>query len=124
MANITRAEREARLAADNAANPREPVSPVSDLRDEPTTDAAGGFPVGTPGTFEPSPAQDPVAAAKAVQEAASHVPMFPVRITRGYWPMDGGAKLTEGKEIELPIEEARRLIESGGAVRNDALPKV
>lgn len=124
MANITKAEREARLAADNAANPREPSSPVSDLREEPTTDAAAGFPVGTPGTFDPVPAEDPVAAAKVVKEAAARVPMFPVRIIRGYYPVDGSGKLKEGQEVELPIEEARRLIESGAAVRNDALPGI
>ncbi len=124
MAKLTKAEREARLAADNAANPREPVSPVSELRDEPKTDAAAGFPIGTPGTFDPLPSQDPVAAVKAQQEAANRVPMFPVRIIRGYTPLDGSAKLKEGAEVELPIEEARRLIESGAAVRNDALPGI
>lgn len=124
MANITKAEREAREAALLATNPREPVDPVSELRDEPTTDAAAGFPVGTPGTADPTPASDPVKAAKAIQEASARIPMFPVKMKRGYYPVDGSAKLKEGEEVELPIEEARRLIESGIAVRADALPEI
>ena len=121
MANLTKEERERRAVADDAANPRVPVSPVSTERDEPTTDAAGGLPVGTPGTVDPLPAEKRVV---ENLEAAKKVPSFPVRLKRGYYPMDGGAKLSEGKEIELPIEEARRLIEAGIAVRNDEVRPV
>lgn len=54
--------------------------------------------------------------------AVAAVKTLPVKIVRGYWPLDGGAKLPAGTETELPIEEARGLIADGVAVRNDALP--
>ncbi len=124
MANISKDERERRASVLETSNPREPTPPTSDQRDEPITDAAGGFPTGTPGTAEPSPLTDPVKKAELVAKAAAYVPMFPVILKRGYYPMDGSAKLAEGKKVELPIEEARRLIESGIAARADALPEV
>lgn len=48
---------------------------------------------------------------------------LPVKIVRGYWPLDGGAKLPPGTETELPIDEAKGIIADGIAVRNDKLPE-
>ena len=50
------------------------------------------------------------------------VKTLPVKMVRGYWPLDGGAKLPAGTETELPLDEAKGLIADGVAVRNDALP--
>jgi hypothetical protein len=47
---------------------------------------------------------------------------LPVKFLRGYFPLDGGAKLPAGTETELPIDEAKSLIAEGIAVRNDKLP--
>jgi hypothetical protein len=54
--------------------------------------------------------------------AAPVVRTLPVKIVRGYWPLDGGAKIPAGTETELPLDEAKGLIADGVAVRNDALP--
>lgn len=127
MANITKEERERRanninenaLSPDNG-NPRVPVYPVREGA-EPITPAAGAYAVGTPGTAEP----ESVEKVEAIKhEAAARVPTFPVKFKRGYFPKDGGAKITEGTERELPIEEARYVIEAGIADRADALPSV
>ena len=48
---------------------------------------------------------------------------LPVKMVRGYWPLDGGVKLPAGTETELPLDEAKSLIEDGIAVRNDKLPE-
>lgn len=45
----------------------------------------------------------------------------PVLILRGYWPQDGGEKLSAGTKVELPIEEAREVIKAGIAQRADEL---
>ncbi len=123
MANISkeeRARREAQAAVElDARNPRMPVSPVFEEADEPVTPAATALPVGTPGTVDPLPTATPPAV-----EHKNQVVMFPVRILRGYWPMDGGKKLEPDTEVELPIAEARHLIESGIAERADALPSI
>lgn len=44
-----------------------------------------------------------------------------VKIVRGYFPEDGSKKLPVGTEIDLPLDEAKRLIAEGVAVRNDPL---
>ena len=48
---------------------------------------------------------------------------LPVRLLRNYRP-DGDTteKQAAGKELELPIKEARRVIGLGIAERNDPLP--
>lgn len=123
MANITkeeRARREAQAAVDlDARNPRVPVSPVREDADEPITDGATAFPVGTPGTVDPLPAVE-----EPRPPAVPPMPMFPVRILRGYWPKDGSNKLEPDTVKELPIAEARKLIEDGVAERADALPAI
>jgi hypothetical protein len=48
---------------------------------------------------------------------------FPVKFVRGYFPLDGGPKLPAGTETELPVSEAIDVIQTGVAVRADALPK-
>lgn len=47
---------------------------------------------------------------------------LPVKLVRGYFPLDGGDKLPPGTETELPLDEAKGLIEAGIAVRADKLP--
>ncbi len=47
---------------------------------------------------------------------------LPVKLVRGYFPLDGGPKLPAGTETELPMDEAKGLIAEGIAVRNDKLP--
>ena len=122
MANITKEERERRKAQEAidlaAENPRLPASPVREDAPEPKTDAATAFPTGTPGTIDPLPVLPP-----PTPESVPN-PMFPVKILRGYWPKDGSGKLAPDTEVELPIAEARWLIESGLAVRADELPPV
>ncbi|MFN3169290.1 MAG: hypothetical protein ACE37E_01200 [Hyphomicrobiales bacterium] len=49
--------------------------------------------------------------------------MFPVKIVRGYYPMNGSGKVAPGEVIELPVDEAVTCIEKGVAVRADALPQ-
>jgi hypothetical protein len=121
MANITKEERERRKAEEAvqlaAQNPRLPVSPVVDDAPEPKTDAATALPPGTPGTVDPLPYIPP-----PVVSHEQPIVMFPVRILRGYYPLDGSKKLEPDTEVELPISEARHLIESGIAVRADELP--
>ncbi len=123
MAGLTREERARRAAEEavelDARNPRMPVSPVFEEADEPKTPAATALPVGTPGTVDPLPVAHP-----PVVEHKNEVVLFPVRILRGYWPKDGSGKLEPDSEVELPIAEARFLIESGIAERADALPSI
>lgn len=140
MANITREKRARREAAakDNDTvesagsdarieNPRTPVMPVREGA-EPVTPAAGAFPVGEPGTAAPAPEDDPVEAAKLKQEAAQRVEMRKVVLTRDYFPRDGGARLRAVEDpdmddaIELPIEEARYVEESGIGQSVDTYP--
>lgn len=47
---------------------------------------------------------------------------FPVKIVRGYFPMNGAGKVAIGEVVELPVKEAMRCLELGIAVRADALP--
>jgi hypothetical protein len=54
--------------------------------------------------------------------SSNPVRTLPVKFVRGYFPLDGGAKLPAGTEAELPIDEAKSLIAEGIAVRNDKLP--
>lgn len=67
---------------------------------------------------------------KYAVEDGSTPNLFPVRLLRSYVPMaeyhvEGelpdtlGGKLLVGTEVDLPLEEARSLIERGIAVRND-----
>ena len=70
---------------------------------------------------------------RKVPTEAGQIEYFPVKLVRGYVPLGdftvNGEEPTEeqrfkvkvGEEIELPIEEARSLIERGIAVRNDAI---
>lgn len=44
---------------------------------------------------------------------------LPVKLLKAYWPEDGRAKQAKGAEIDLPAEEARMIVASGIAVRND-----
>ena len=44
---------------------------------------------------------------------------LPVKLARGYFPKDGGAKIPAGSEVELPADEARALVKCGAATRND-----
>lgn len=46
---------------------------------------------------------------------------FPVRLLTGYWPLNGGEKIPAGTYAELPADEAKSLVKSGLAARNDAL---
>jgi hypothetical protein len=48
--------------------------------------------------------------------------MLPVKLLRGYWPADGSGKLPPGAETEMPLDEAKQMIEDGIAVRADKLP--
>lgn len=112
-----KAEADAKAAEENGSagtepdltNPREPVDQAREGA-EPKTIAAGGLPVGTPGTVEPESAED-LYDRRIV--ATTRVPMASVKILRTYFPMDGSGKLTAGDEVDLPKEEARSLIESG-----------
>lgn len=48
---------------------------------------------------------------------------LPVKLVRNYRPEGHSTRKEDaGSEIELPAEEARRVIEAGIAVRNDPLP--
>lgn len=124
ISNEERARRKAAEAGDDAftvspTNPRIPVSPVHPDAPEPITPAATALPVGTPGTVDPLPPEE----VERVRREAAKIPTFPVRILRGYFPKDGGEKLEPSDEaVELPIAEARYLIESGIAERADPLP--
>jgi len=85
----------------------------------PLTEAAGAFSLDREGTVEDHEAN--------VERTRAH-PTFPIRMKQGYFPKAGNPKYPEGKkipagtELELPIEEARYLIESDLAERADDLP--
>lgn len=44
---------------------------------------------------------------------------LPVRLLRGYAPLDGGRKLIAGEVVELPAQEARAVVEKRVAERAD-----
>ena len=122
MANISREERQRREAEakerEDAAvthNPREPIAPVRDDAPEPATPAATALPTGTPGLPEPTELDDPVKQAELRKEADAQIPMRTVRLKRGYFKEAGGDKIEAGTELELPIADARYLVESGVA---------
>ncbi len=134
MANYTREER-ARREADKAnnvdgnaltvdqGNPREPITPVRDDAPKPATPAATALPTGTPGLPEPTEYVDPVQAAEMRAEADARIPMARVRYKRGYFKQAGGWKIAAGTEEDLPIADARYLIESGIAEHVAHLPE-
>ncbi len=138
MANYTREERarraeaEAKAKADNVdgtalsmeqGNPREPVMPVREDAPEPTTRGAAAFPVGTPGTIVPDETTDPVLAAEAKKEADARQQYVTVRYKHGYFRQGGGEKVARGTEEDLPITDARQLIEDGVAEYVAHLPE-
>ncbi|WP_167522486.1 MULTISPECIES: hypothetical protein [unclassified Mesorhizobium] len=45
-----------------------------------------------------------------------------VKLVRAYWLEDGIDRLEAGELLELPLDEARRLINAGVAERTDPLP--
>lgn len=45
-----------------------------------------------------------------------------VKLVRDYWIEDGIDRVRAGELIELPLEEARRLLNAGVAERTDPLP--
>ncbi len=45
----------------------------------------------------------------------------PVKLLRDYWP-EPDTREPAGKSLELPVPEAKRLIEAGVAERADPLP--
>lgn len=47
--------------------------------------------------------------------------LFPVKLLRGYWPLDGRGKVAAGSTLSLPVEEARGLVEAEIAKRNDPI---
>lgn len=110
-----------------ATNPRVPVMPVREGA-APKTPAAGALNLGTPGTAEPSLDDDPAEAARVKAAAHGRVELRKVVILRDYWPLAGGEPLTAVDDptaedaIELPIEEARYLEESGIAQSADTYP--
>jgi hypothetical protein len=69
---------------------------------------------------------------KFEDEEKKEVKRFPVLLKRGYFPIDpdwpkdpatgGIQKALVGEKIELPIEEARKLIKDGIAERADEIP--
>lgn len=123
MANITREEAARRKAAEAkqeveegggvdlrvSENPRDPVPNVADGGPKPVTPASGTLPFDTKGTAEPLDV-----AQEAVDRAEAHgrVEMRTVVILRGYQPVSGPF-LKEGAEVEMRIEDARFLEESG-----------
>lgn len=128
MANISREERQRREAEQNKAkadnvdgnalameqgNPREPVMPVREDAPERVTRGAAAYPAGTPGTVEPDETTDPVLAAEAKKEAEARQQMVTVRYKRGYFKQAGGEKVARGTEEDVPITDARQLIEDG-----------
>ncbi len=138
MANISREERarreaaEAKAKADNVdgnalamdhGNPREPVMPVLEDAPEPTTRGAAALPVGTPGTIVPDETTDPVKAAEAKAEAEKRQQYVTVRYKHGYFKQSGGEKVERGTEEDLPITDARQLIEDGVAEYVAHLPE-
>lgn len=44
---------------------------------------------------------------------------LPVKLVRNYRPEDGGDKCVKGAEIDLPADEARKVVRAGIAERND-----
>ena len=120
MANISKEERQRRETvakeredAETLDNPREPIAPVRDDAPDPTTPAATALPTGTPGMPEPTELDDPVKQAESRRDADAVIPMRKVRLKRGYFTESGGEKLEAGTELELPIADARYLVESG-----------
>lgn len=80
--------------------------------------------VGDPVAIEPSPDL-------AIKELPAGTVLIPLLLKRDYWaheyskeqwPSPGNNRFPEGSRISLPGKEARRLIDSGAAVRNDPLP--
>lgn len=80
--------------------------------------------VGDPVNLEPSPDN-------VIKELPAGTVLIPLILKRDYWaheyakaqwPSSGNNRFPEGSKISLPGKEARRLIASGAAVRNDPLP--
>lgn len=45
--------------------------------------------------------------------------LLPVLILRGYWPEDGGSQVEPGNVVDLPADEARKVVSLGIAERAD-----
>lgn len=45
--------------------------------------------------------------------------LLPVLILRGYWPEDGSAQVEPGNVVDLPADEARKIVSLGIAERAD-----
>jgi hypothetical protein len=45
-----------------------------------------------------------------------------VKLVRDYWIEEGIDRLKAGELVELPVDEARRLLNAGVAERTDPLP--
>lgn len=135
MANLTREERLRREAEDKAnnidgsalsgdlGNPREPVFPVREDAPERLTRGSAAYPVGTKGTVVPDEATDPVIAARTRADAEAQQRMVTVRYKRGYFKQAGGEKVAIGTEEDVPITDARQLIEDGIAEYVAHLPE-
>lgn len=137
MANITKEERQRReeeAKANNidgtaldglaAGNPRVPEFPVREDAPDRVTRGAAAYPVGTPGTVKPDADTDPVLAAQARQEAESRQQMITVRYLRGYFKQAGGQATEVGSEEDVPVTDARQLIEDGIAEYVAHIPSV
>jgi hypothetical protein len=126
MANLTReqrAQKEAEEAAERVneltdGNGRLPTEAVREGA-HPITKAAGALAVGTPGTMEPPNPED-LAVATVVTPSVV-VPMRKIVFLRGYFAKEGGKKIASGTEMDLPIEDARYLIECGIAKLVDTI---
>lgn len=135
MPNITREERLRREAEDKAnnidgtaltgdlGNPREPVFPVREDAPERLTRGSAAYPVGTKGTIDPDEATDPVKAAQARVDAEAKQRLVTIRYKRGYFKQAGGEKVAVGTEEDVPITDARQLIEDGIAEYVAHLPE-
>jgi len=44
---------------------------------------------------------------------------FPIKLTRGYFPMSGGDKLQPGSVVHLKRAEARHVVAIGAGIRMD-----
>ena len=102
-----------------AANPREPVYPVSKDA-EPVTPASGAVEMGAPATPLVEP-PDVVVIAAPPNPGRPEPGMFDVVLKHGWVPPEGGAKLKAGTRQTVRIEDARYLIEAGIAVDADQL---
>ncbi len=100
----------------NVDNPREPVEPVLPGA-KPVTPAAAAFRVGEPGTAD----VEPIGYGFATDPGEQKTSLRKVRIKRGYFPLNGGAKLAVDSIVDVPVEEARYLQEAGIAVPADAI---